>query len=293
MLGYLTRTHERSKNNQSETLPAMKETISAVVRFHDVSAIAQLERAIQGLHSQTGVSVQPIIVMQRFDRESVARTSAAVARQWYFDGLPEPVLINFDDGETGDARSKLLNEGVSAHRKLGNRYLAFLDYDDILYTHAYRTLVEPLSKTGAVVSFASVEWANVVSLRDYEFVYRLSMPWKGKNKLDLIKENFCPLHSYMVDTAKVPGEELFFRGELVRVEDYDFLLRVAGKYPCDFSNLDVRIGMYIHRNDASNSTPTWTGLDADREKMAIWRENRDRLNALRVGYEVRLFASDF
>lgn len=269
------------------------QVVSVIVRFHDIARLGLLERAIQSLHAQSGMRVQPIVVAQRFSASEMVALLAAVDRQWFFDEHPSPVLLNLDDGRDNDARSDLLNLGIERHLKLGNRYLAFLDYDDIMYSHAYRTLAEALEASGAAVAFATVEVARVVALQDYEFVYELSKPYKGRNKIDLVANNFCPLHSYFLDTSRLQPEELYFRPELTRLEDYDFLLRVAGRNPCDFSKLNTTIGLYVMRNDGTNSTPHGYGPVTERETGAQWKESAALLAKLRAGYEIRFFASDF
>lgn len=272
---------------------AMRDVVGVVVRFHDCGSLGKLERAIQSLHAQTGVAVQPIVVTQRFGEAELHKTLQAVQGQWFFKWLPQPVVVNYSDGKSGDARSALMNLGIQESLKRNNRFLAFLDYDDILYSHAYEVLREPLMNSEAAVSFAGMEQARAVGLRDYDFIYEVSSPYTGKNKLDLIKDNFCPLHSYMVDCAKVDRDRLYFHSELSRVEDYDFLLRVAGPNPCDFSALGRRIGLYILRSDNSNSTPSRNGGKEDAEKERVWKKNRDKLDRLRSTYPINLFASDF
>ncbi|WP_457096536.1 hypothetical protein [Lysobacter sp. P5_B9] len=269
------------------------EVVSTVVRFHDMHGLGKLERAIQSLHAQIEAEVQPIVVTQRLDVAAVDAVRAAVERQWFFEWMPKPVVINYTDSSDRDVRSDLLNAGIAEHNRRGNRYLAFLDYDDLLYTHAYKTLKEPLSSTAAAVSFAGMEMAHAVGFSDYDFVYSMSNPFKGKNKLDLIKENFAPLHSYLIDCSKVDKSELRFRSDLIRVEDYEFLLRVAGRVPCDFSNMKIRIGAYLMRSDESNSTPKGTDRPEDMEKQEIWKSNRKLLDRLRSAYEIKFFASDF
>jgi hypothetical protein len=270
----------------------MNEVVSTVVRFHDPAGLARLERAIQSLHSQTDVLVQTIVVTQGFNGDDLARVRECVGRQWFFEWMPRPVVLNHADQSRRDIRSDLINLGIEEHKRRGNRYLAFLDYDDLLYTHAYKTLTAALSNTAAAVAFAGMEMAHAVGLQDYDFIYEMSKPFKGKNKLDLVHENFAPLHSYMVDCSKVSAHELQFRSELNRVEDYDFLLRVAGPNPCDFSQLKVCIGAYIQRSDDSNTTPKGVDTPEDKIKQEVWKSNRDLLNSLRSTYEVKLFASD-
>lgn len=270
-----------------------EDLVSVIVRFHDIGKLALLERSIQSLHAQVGVRVQPIVVAQRFAGADLDALRAAVHRQWFFSGQPVPEIINLVDGSTHDARSDLLNFGVERHLALGNRYLAFLDYDDVMYTHAYATLAGALQSSGAAIAFASVEVANVVSLKDYEFVYALSKPYKGRNKMDLLRNNFCPLHSYLLDTRKLQPEELHFNGDLNRLEDYDFLLRVAGRNPCDFSKLGTNIGLYMMRTDYSNSTPVGEGPVTERETGSHWKDSAARLAAARSSYEIKFYASDF
>jgi len=276
-----------------ENASVLNDVVSVIVRFHDIRELPKLERAIQSLHAQTDAVIQPIVVTQRFNSSDIEATSRAVARQWFFDWLPAASVVNYSDEGMGDARSDLMNLGIQRHLKLGNRFLAFLDYDDILYTHAYKILKRPLLETQVAVSFAGIEMAHAVGMRDYDFIYDMSYPFVGKNKMDLVKDNFCPLHSYLIDCSKIDPGELYFRSELNRVEDYDFLLRVAGPNPCDFSALGCRIGIYIIRSDHSNSTPSNNGSEEDREKQKVWKRNRDRLDALRSTYQVKLFASDF
>jgi len=267
--------------------------VGTVMRLHDPECIPKLELALQSLHGQVGVRVQPIVVTQRFDDAALAAVQSAVERQWFGSARPKPVVINVRDGDSGDIRSKLMNEGIRSSLATGNRFLAFLDYDDLLYSHAYKILARPLVEGAAAISFARVEVARAVALHDYDFIHRLDNPYLGQNKLDLLRDNFCPLHSYLVDTSKVPHSELYFRQDLNRLEDYDFLLRVAGRYPCDFSHLNVNIGLYIMRSNGSNSTPIGNGTFSDLEKVRFWTQNRQRLSVLRASYEVRFFASDF
>ncbi|WP_444903960.1 hypothetical protein ACJJIU_01530 [Microbulbifer sp. CnH-101-E] len=216
-----------------------------------------------------------------------------IAENWFFSEHLEPRVINFNDGLDHDARSELMTIGMQAHIESRNRYLAFLDYDDYMYSHAYSTLIESLVASNASIAFATVEMANVIALKDYEFIYEMSLPFQGTNKFDLLRENFCPIHSYIIDTSRIDKCELYFQNDMTRLEDYEFLLRIAGNKPCDFSQLGVKIGCYVMRNDGSNSTPTDTdGVDGE-EKQKIWKFNREKLLSQRSKIEVKFYASDF
>ncbi len=265
-------------------------TVSTIIRIHDVSKINHLVEAVRSLHSQRSVSVKPIIVMQRFSIEEQEQVIDAVSSEWFFKEHGQPSYLNLNDGLKNDARSKLINIGIKEHLNSGNRYLGFLDYDDILFSHAYEVLVSGITVTGAAISFATVEISHSMVMDGYDFIYDLTMPFVGGNKFDLIKDNFCPIHSYLIDTNSVDSNDLFFREDMSRVEDYEFLLRVAGKNPCDFSGLGKKIGLYSMRNDESNTTPT-QGIEDSRKKD--WDENVAKLNKYRSQVEIKFFASDF
>lgn len=86
--------------------------------------------------------------------------------------------------------------------------------------------------------------------------------------LDLFRDNFCPIHSFVVDRSKTSEAELFFNERLQRAEDYDFLLRLCAKYKSDFSVIDTVVGDYYFKDDGSNTTEL-TATTEDRS--APWR----------------------
>jgi len=267
-------------------------SISTIIRFHQKGNQRLLKRALWSLYSQNYEDVDPIVVVQNFPEELFKQVERLCMECCLFKHSNTPKVINVRT-QRDDARSELMNYGIQYHFQLGNQYLAFLDYDDLLFRHAYDLLSDTLNKTSAAIAFASVDVANVVSFRDYEFIYSLENPFKGKDKIDLIRENFCPLHSYLIDTTRIDKELLRFNPDLIRAEDYDFLLRVAGFHPCDFSNIGKKIGLYFWRNDETNSTPSQFCTNQESAKKKIWLENQNRLESLRTQYEIKFFASDF
>lgn len=267
--------------------------VSVITRFHDIKYIKYLERAIQSLHGQTNVQVMPVIVLQGFSQDELNSVMDMLNSNWFFPEHLEPQIVNFRCDKGVDVRSHLLNEGIKEHLSSKNRFLAFLDYDDVLYSHAYDLLAQTLDCSGSAIGFATVEVANVIPFYDYDFVYEMTTPYVGENKLDLLKENFCPLHSYLLDTDKLDPSELFFREDLNRVEDYEFLLRIAGKNSCNFKNLGKKIGCYFMRSNGTNTTPDFGEPEKDSDKLKIWKDCVEKLNKYKAEVEVKFFASDF
>ena len=175
-----------------------------------------------------------------------------------------------------DARSALLNLGLE---KAQGRYLAFLDYDDVLYPEAYELMVSKLIQSGAAAAFASV---RILRLDVYDrFFYatqEVTPPYRGESLLDLFRNNFCPLHSYVIDRNQIPSDLLRFDTSLVMEEDYDLLLRISASLPTDFSLLGTQIGDYYYKTDDSNTVPTNGGLTG---------ESRDRYEEVRSAIELR------
>lgn len=237
-----------------------------IVRFHDPSRIRELDRALFALANQFHRPTSVNIVTQRFSAEQLRAVESCLNA---YRLLPDPIsvhLSNYENSYPADARSALLNLGIRASS--GGRYLAFLDYDDVIYPEAYALLINQLRSGDAAISFGGIvckhcqvsDFAIVVTSRENRF--------QGRTLLDLFQANFCPLHSFVIDKSRVSIDDLYFNESLNRAEDYDFLLRLCAKYRSDFSLVATIIGDYYFKNDGSNTT----ALTLPTEDVAIpWR----------------------
>jgi hypothetical protein len=227
----------------------MNELVNVIIRFHEAAKLRQLSAALFAVFAQQHQPVQAVVVLQNFCPVDVAAVEQVVQTFRWSAPRVKPLLHNATV-PPGDQRSKLLNEGL---RLCTGRYLAFFDYDDILYRHAYAFLVNRLCRTGAALAFGRVYRKDVVPGTAFDHHFARSSPFHGRTRLDLFQTNFCPLHSYLIDRAAIPPEELWFDEGLTRLEDYDFLLRLCAKHRTDFGGLDKFIGEYVIRSDGSNS----------------------------------------
>ena len=211
----------------------------------------ELNRCIFSLTSQIYQPVNILLVTQRF---SPSEQSAVVnALQPLLASAPRCrlELVNYQSEEPGDARTALLNLGLS---KCQNQYLGFLDYDDVLYPEAYQLLTQNLNQTGAAIAFAGVRVMDV-DIHD-TWVYSRKMRrahFTGTGLIDLFRSNFCPIHSYLINRKAIDGSDLWFDEELTIEEDYDLLLRLCSKYIGSFDLLGKQIGDYIFKSDGSNT----------------------------------------
>jgi Glycosyl transferase family 2 len=227
--------------------------VDCIVRFHDVGRLYELDRCIFSLVGQSYRPLNIILALQRFSDAAVAATRQRLAPMLDLPGAPTMEVHNLEQPVPKDARTLLLNMGIRAAQ---GRYVGFLDYDDLLYPEAYKTLVSQLRATDFAIAFASV---RVVSADVYGQFIRINSelkdpPFSGRGLIDLFRANFCPLHSYLLDRHRIDSDDLVFDSALAWEEDYDFLLRICAKYSSDFSLIKTQIGEYYFKTDGSNST---------------------------------------
>lgn len=253
--------------------------LDCIVRFHDVRRLAELERCVFSLVGQRYRPLNIILVLQRFSDEEVAATKAALAPLLRLPDAPTLSIQNWNEEGVTDARTFLLNRGLDVAE---GRYLAFLDYDDVLFPEAYELLVSKLREQEAAIAFASVQ-AMGVEVYD-QFYYMVGPqvpPYKGKNLTDLFESNFCPIHSYVIDRSQVPSDVLRFDNSLTIEEDYDLLLRICAQCRSDFSLIGTEIGYYLYKTDGSNTVATQGGLDG--EKLALYQVVQEKIRNRKRG----------
>jgi hypothetical protein len=273
----------------NETRAGGAPSVATLIRFHEQGNKWLLKRALASLAGQRDVNVCPIVLCDHLSGESYRAVQGLLSEFGALGVFRDVVVRNREQGP-GDHRSALLNLGTEiAYAQLECDYLAVLDYDDVLYGHAYVTLANALARSGAAIAFATVEVADSLSFAKFDFIYNLARRYRGTSKIDLIKDNFCPIHSYMFDLKSVPRSVLHYDEQLTILEDYDLLLRIAAEYPLDFSEIGTTIGLYYWRNNGSDSTvlDPLSGYSAEK-----WKEAQLEINKRKARLKVDLFASD-
>ncbi|MBK1836044.1 glycosyltransferase [Azospirillum sp. YIM B02556] len=264
--------------------------LDCIVRFHDIRRLAELERCVFSLVGQRYRPLNIVLVLQRFSPAEVAATEAGLAPLLQLPGAPSLTVRNWNQDGIADARTHLLNCGVEAAR---GRYLAFLDYDDLLFPEAYELLAAQLRDREAAIAFASVQVMQVeVRDRFFRTIGPQTPTYRGRDLGDLFDHNFCPIHSYLIDRSKLPADLLRFDPTLTIEEDYDLLLRICAQHPADFSLIGTEIGYYVYKTDGSNTVGQAGGLDG--EKLALYEtvqrriRERKEMTAVSVAIQAQL-----
>ncbi len=183
-----------------------------------------------------------------------------------------PTIVNVEAEEGLDLRAHLLNVGV---QNLAYRYFAILDSDDYLYGSAYEYLIEQIVQSGVAIAFGNIVRKDVRAFDDFVYTRnRFADQFRGSGLEDLAIDNFCPIHSFVVDRAVIEPADIRFDEELNRLEDYEFLLRICTKYSSLFSSRSRSVGVYNWHLDGRASNQF--AQDGERAQMnrAAWNNAR-------------------
>lgn len=256
----------------------IKNQVDCIVRFHDINRINELNRCIFSLVGQKHRPLHIIVVAQRFTDSQITDTRDMLKPLLSIPNPPTLTLKNWEHAQPVDARTELLNIGLAAAT---GQYVAFLDYDDVLYPEAYSVLTERLKLSGKAIAFASVRVVNASVFPEFLHIAGLKdAPFAGSNLNDLFRANFCPIHSFLIDRSIVSPNILSFDTSITWEEDYDLLLKICASYPSDFTEVKKTIGDYYFKNDGSNTIPMNGILSkkhtVEYERVKAFIENRKK-----------------
>jgi hypothetical protein len=185
-------------------------------------------------------------------------------------------IWNYSASEPKDARSALLNLGI---KNASGRYMTILDFDDVIYNDGYAKLIRELQDSGCAIAFGKVIMKFIDVFEDCVLCERIQDRFSGDNVIDLFEDNFCPIHSFVIDRAAVNSDDLYFDEELDKLEDYNFLIRCCAKYLSSFRLKDSVVGEYYAKNDGSNTIMLTSAAKA--RHMVAWTRAREGIERLR------------
>jgi hypothetical protein len=250
--------------------------LNVIVRFHSMERLEDLKRALFSLVGQFYRPLRVAVCTQRFTPAHLSKMEMALSELRSLDETIQFDLLNYTSETPRDARSSLINLGL---QQASGRFLAFLDYDDIIYPHAHQRLIDELNRSGAAIAFGRVIVSEAMVDEGTFFCQRKKSIYKGTTLRELFQANFAPIHSFVIDTEKVPSRSLNFDRVLSQAEDYDFLLRFCAEYLASFEKIGDVVGEYYVKNDGSNTILVPSG--GDHKNHAKWMAAEELIEAKR------------
>lgn len=261
--------------------PTSPQLLDVTIRFHDPARLDELGRAVFSAALSDHQPLAIHVACQRFSPDALQAVQETLAPVLEIAGNVRLQVLNRPDPTPVDARAALLNLGLQAGT---GRFAAFLDYDDLIYPEAYRLLIGELEATGAAIAFGGI--LNAYISRDglVPITTAKRRVFQGEGLAQLLYDNFCPLHSFVIDRHRIAAKDLVVDETLGTLEDYELLLRLVSKYPSSFRLKDKILGEYLFKDDDSNVNPlaragrsaaapaaAWVAAEADltRRKAAM------------------------
>ncbi|WP_227509479.1 glycoside hydrolase family 99-like domain-containing protein [Ferrovum myxofaciens] len=253
------------------------EKVATIVRFHHGADPDILMRSLYSLLAQADCKVQPWLALQDLMDEEMD------SLQHKLDGMPwpdecRPMIRRYASSlDTPDVRSLMLNDTMKA---IGKGYVAFLDYDDILFSHAYRTLLARLENVDKNATFGRVFSTTVDSdtglILNREKKYTL-----GQTYQDYLQLNHAPLHSFMLNLDLIDLTRIHYFDDMKFLEDYYLTLQIFSAEKTDWSSLQdsIFIGDYIHRRGDKKHT---LALSDSKQRNHLLEQKEYRLCEERV-----------
>jgi hypothetical protein len=238
--------------------------ISVVVRFHKSGNLDYLKLALFSLAIQQGVQVLIQLFAQDCDDNIISEIHAFMKDLPYYKKTKIVIdnnsrrIVNghriFRIPKKKDCRSLMLDLGLKLSP---TRYMAILDYDDIVYQHCYSFLISRIKETHSAIAVGGCKKVILDVITDPTPFVVTKTPFKEKpiNIIDQMLTNNVPIHSFVLDREAIKKSDRYFRTDMHALEDYEFLLRVMSQYKTDFQGMSNFVCEYRIRNDQSHTTP--------------------------------------
>jgi lipopolysaccharide biosynthesis protein/predicted O-methyltransferase YrrM len=264
--------------------PGKRPRVSTIIRYHQKGDLGLLKNALYSLSAMQDCLVVPCIAAQDLDPGRTAELEELLAEVPWLRGSAPQVFHYRSPTGSGDLRARMLTETL---KTVKTRYAAFLDYDDLLMSHAYGALLERLHRTGKAVAFGRV-YSTDYHLDSGLFGERRQEFTHGFSYDDYLATNHAPLHSFLLDLRQLDLSGLTFVDDQRYLEDYYLTLQLFTRDNADWQGLadSSFIGDYIH---AIGSDNTLAFADADQRRTIVegdqYRRCEKRVRELKAALE--------
>lgn len=258
----------------------MNQTVSVIIRTM-VGREKFLDKCLFILSGQSHTDIEPIVVAQLKQNDENLESLKNIVAKWkkYF-----PKIQFIYHVAKHDARAHSLNMGKDV---ASGRYIAFLDDDDKVYPAHYKKLITALQNSQFAWAYSDIVRADFNA--DNQLISR-TFPFERPHYsfAHHLIGNYIPIHAFVIDTERATDLEKV-NEQLSKLEDYDFLLRLAFKHQPLY--LKGATAEYCIRSDGSNTVLSNSKLNniEQAKKQQEWdnaEKEVDKLKLLQFGWWV-------
>jgi Glycosyl transferase family 2 len=264
LLSVVVRVHEKANLKYFDealfSLAVQQYELLEVVIVGDFSQIAALENCAK-LQPWTSEMTWKVVSCRGAAGASNAGSAVVSASS---SSTSDSAAASVSGGPAIDNRSAKLNEGI---RSSSGRYLAFLDYDDVVYQHCYQSLIERLRGGTAALAAGGSRMAVRDSVTGF-ISNKQSQRQIDVSKADLWHENMLSIHSFVIDHRRIVGE-VRVDESLERLEDYFFLLQLSQVNEFDFALLSQPVCEYRVASSLASGSASYVAAQTP-EEQAKW-----------------------
>lgn len=250
--------------------------LTVIIRTASPERLHFLDEALFSVSTQTFENIEVLVMVQSPNRTFYDAINSTICNTFWPKGkYATAVPVEIPAGV--DGRARLLNEGLT---RSSGRYIAFLDDDDVVYQSGYEMLITELRQSDDAIAVGGCRIAYLdesdTDGRPGFFITRkerFDRHGKSRTKFDLFDGNFIPVHSYVLDRARIAEEDLRFNPTLKYLEDYEFLVRIAAKHTFNLTKLAHPMCEYRYHSSNSFHGREKTGEPA----LAVANEAIDAL----------------
>lgn len=235
----------------SNKLVLDRRTVTTIIRFHKSASFDLLKRALYCLSTMQDCKVIPLIAVQDLNQNQKKILEKIFIDIPFVNNVKPKIIYYNSQAGNEDLRSKMLNESLFIVK---TRYVAFLDYDDLLMPHAYSWLIKRIVQTGKAISFGRV-YETTYNGETNQILNRKKSFEYGYSYEDYLKNNHAPLHSFMLDLKKLNLKHIKHYNDQIYLEDYFLTLQLFTRENADWAGLqeNMYIGDYIHSQDRQHT----------------------------------------